>query len=142
MQVFDFPQMISLIGRVTWELVTFPAGRKAVKCKWVSKLSTMLMAALHGARRFSQFHGLLDFTETFARTVKFATLRVIFSLVAHLGLHCEQVDVDRAYFLYANLEEDMYMNQVDGFVKCGEDGTRLVCLLKKAIYRLKQGPRN
>jgi hypothetical protein len=59
------------------------------------------MARLCG-RGFSQVHGM-DFNETFAPTVKFTTLRVIFSLVAHLRFHCEQTDVDCA-FLYANLD--------------------------------------
>jgi hypothetical protein len=39
----------------------------------------------------------LDFNETFAPTLKFTTLRVIFSLVVHLRLHCEQTDVDCAF---------------------------------------------
>mmetsp|Transcript_45029 Transcript_45029/g.112803 ORF Transcript_45029/g.112803 Transcript_45029/m.112803 type:complete len:87 (-) Transcript_45029:144-404(-) len=41
-------------------------------------------------------------------SVKFATLRVVFSLVAHPGLHCERTDVDCA-FLYAKLEDDIWI---------------------------------
>eukprot|EP00873_Tetraselmis_striata_P023437 jgi/Tetstr1/443701/TSEL_031691.t1 len=92
------------------------------------------------AKGFTQVQGL-DFTETFAPTVKFTTLRVIFSIAAHLDLHMEQTDVDCA-FLYASLDEEIYMEQPKGFVEYGPDGSPLVCRLLKAVYGLKQAPHN
>eukprot|EP00873_Tetraselmis_striata_P036510 jgi/Tetstr1/456774/TSEL_004141.t1 len=86
------------------------------------------------AKGFSRVHGL-DFTETFAPTVNFTTLRVIFSIVAYFKLHCEQTNVDCAFILYADLKEDSYMDQPVGFEqRSPADSPRLVCLLMKAIY--------
>jgi hypothetical protein len=61
--------------------------------------------------------------------------------VAKLDLHCEQTYVDCA-FLYADLDEDTYMDQPEGFLQRGDDGEHVVCLLKKSIYGLKQAPHN
>jgi hypothetical protein len=136
----------SLLARKTWELVTLPAGRKTVKCKWVfkSKRQADGNIARYKARLcgkgFSQIHAL-DFNETFAPTVKFTTLRILFSLVAKLDLHCEHSDVDCA-FLYADLDEEIYMDQPEGFLQRGDDGEHVICLLKKNIYGLKQAPHN
>ena len=50
---------------------------------------------------------------------------------------CIQLDVTTV-FLYGDLEEEIYMQQPEGFVKKGKQ--ILVCWLKK-IYGLKQAPR-
>jgi hypothetical protein len=128
----------SLIGRNTWDLVCLPAGRRTVRRKWVftTKRNADGSIARYKARLcgkgFSQVHGL-DFAETFDPTVKFTTLRIIFSLVAHLRVHCEQTDVDCA-FLSADMDEEIYMDEVEGFCQRGENGAPLVCLLKKSLY--------
>jgi hypothetical protein len=101
----------SFLARKTWELVSLLARRKTVKCKSIFKTKgqadsniARYKARLCG-KGFSQIHGL-DFNETFAPTVKSTTLRIIFSLVAKLDLHCEQTDVDCA-FLYADMDEEI-----------------------------------
>lgn len=141
-----FSEINSLEARQTWELCILPAGRKAVRCKWVYKTkynpdgSVARLKSRLCAKGFTQVAGI-DFTETFAPTVKFTTLRLIFSLAAHFGLHLEQTDVDCA-FLYADLKEEIYMEQPQGFERRGPNGERLVCRLRKAVYGLKQAPHN
>ena len=59
-------------------------------------------------------------------------------MVAAKNLHFEQLNVKMA-FLYGNLEEDIYMIQLKGFIVQGQEN--LVCKLRKNLYGLKQAPR-
>jgi hypothetical protein len=53
----------------------------------------------------------------------------------------EQLDVVTA-FLEADIEEEVYMRQPEGFRHTDINGEKRVCLLKKSLYGLKQAPRN
>lgn len=53
-------------------------------------------------------------------------------------LHQEQLDVKTA-FLHENLEEEIYMLQLEGFKQKGK--VNFVCRLNKSLYGLKQVPR-
>jgi hypothetical protein len=53
----------------------------------------------------------------------------------------EQLDVVTAY-LEADIEEEIYMRQPEGFRHTDINGEERVCLLKKSLYGLKQAPRN
>ena len=50
----------------------------------------------------------------------------------------EKLDVKTA-FLHSNLEEQIFMRQLEEYVKEGDE--KKVCLLRKSLYRLKQSPR-
>ena len=73
--------------------------------------------------------------ETFSIVSKKDSLRVILALVAHFDMELQQMDVKTA-FLNGELEEEVYMKQLEGF--SSSDGEHLVCKLKKSIYGLKQ----
>lgn len=80
----------------------------------------------------------MDFNETFASVAKFTTIRTIVAIGAAMDLEMHQMDVKTA-FLNGELEEDIYMDQPQGFV---EDGNQyLVCKLKKSLHGLKQSLR-
>ena len=66
------------------------------------------------------------------------SLRIILALVAHFDLELQQMDV-KITFLNGDLEEEVYMKQLEGF--SSSNGKHLVCKLKKSIYRLKQASR-
>jgi hypothetical protein len=57
---------------------------------------------------------------------------------AVMDLEIHQMDVKTA-FLNGELEEDIYMDQPQGFVQDGKE--HLMCKLKKSLYGLKQSPR-
>jgi hypothetical protein len=52
-----------------------------------------------------------------------------------------QLDVVTA-FLEADIEEEIYMRQLEGFRHTDINGEERVCLLKRSLYGLKQAPRN
>ena len=60
------------------------------------------------------------------------------ALVAHYDLEFHQMDV-KINFLNGNLEEEVYMDQPQGFAI--KEKERMVCELKKSIYGLKQASR-
>jgi ATP-binding cassette subfamily B (MDR/TAP) protein 1 len=66
------------------------------------------------------------------------SIRAFLGLAAKLDLEIEQLDVKIA-FLHGDLEEEIYMEQPEGFTEPGKE--HLVCRLKKSLYGLKQAPR-
>ena len=67
-----------------------------------------------------------------------SSIHVALGLAAHLNLEVKQLDVKIA-FLHDDLEEEIYMQQPEGFEVKGKEN--LVCKLKKSLYGLKQAPR-
>ncbi|KAK1668096.1 hypothetical protein QYE76_056255 [Lolium multiflorum] len=67
-----------------------------------------------------------------------SSIRALFGIVAMHDLELEQLDVKTA-FLHGELEEEIYMDQPEGFVVPGKEV--LVCKLKRSLYGLKQSPR-
>ncbi len=74
--------------------------------------------------------------DTFSPTVSFTTLRLLFQLAVQYGLDIQQIDVDSA-FLYADLQEEIYMEQREGLRRWASSVAPLVCKLLKAIKLLK-----
>ena len=66
------------------------------------------------------------------------TIRVLLSLATSHGLLVHQMDV-KTTFLNGELEEEIYIDQPDGFVANGQE--RKVCKLLKSLYGLKQAPK-
>ena len=122
----------------TWTLVELPPGRKAVKSKWVFKhKADMRFRTRLVAKGFTQIFGL-DYDETFSPVARFESLRLLLALAALEDWEIHQMDVKSA-FLNGVLEEEIYMEQPQGFVD--PEHPNKVCLLKKAIYGLKQASR-
>lgn len=88
------------------------------------------------ARGFSQVHGI-DYTETFAPTVRMDTLRTLLAMVAHYDWECHTVDVNNA-FTESPLDEKILISAPDGIpLPKGR------CLwARKSLYGLKQAGRN
>jgi hypothetical protein len=79
--------------------------------------------------------------ELFAPVAKFTSLRTLVSLAAANEWELRQFDVETA-FLYAPLEEEVFVRPPAGLEEYDENGEPLVWLLKKSLYGLRQAPRN
>jgi hypothetical protein len=131
-----------LVVNNTWSLVPLPKGRKPISCKWVFKIKH----GVHGeierykarlvVRGFTQTFKV-DYNETFAPVAKFVSIRCILALAAIEDMEIHQMDV-KTTFLNGDLEEEIYMEQPQGFT---QEGEHLVCKLHKSMYGLKQSPR-
>ncbi len=137
-------EMESLHKNKTWELVELPKGKRAIGCKWVYKRKEATsekegerFKARLVAKGYSQRKGI-DYDEIFSPVVRHTSIRVMLALVAHFDMELEQMDVKTA-FLHGDIEEDLYMEQPEGFSQPGEE--QLVCKLTKSLYGLKQSPR-
>ncbi|GJY95415.1 retrovirus-related pol polyprotein from transposon TNT 1-94 [Tanacetum coccineum] len=89
------------------------------------------------AKGYKQKHGI-DYEEVFAHVARLKTIRMIISIAAQHRWKIHQMDVKSA-FLNGLLEEEVYVEQPEGYVAKGQDGK--VLRLKKALYGLKQAPR-
>ncbi|KAI5348631.1 hypothetical protein L3X38_001518 [Prunus dulcis] len=127
----------------TWELVDRPSSKPIVGVKWIFKIKLNLDGSIqkHKARLvakgFTQKPGI-DFNETFAPVARLDTIRTLIALAAQKGWKLWQLDVKSA-FLNGVLEEEVYVDQPDGFVVNGDEDK--VYRLRKALYGLKQAPR-
>ena len=133
----------SLMENDTWELVKLPPGRKTVGCKWVFKVKQGPDGEVERfksrlvAKGYSQRYGL-DYDETFSPVVRFSSIRTLLAFAVQNGMFIHQMDVITA-FLNGKLDEDIYMNQPEGYIIPGKEN--FVCYLKRSIYGLKQSPR-
>ncbi|CAN0469558.1 unnamed protein product [Hapterophycus canaliculatus] len=98
----------------------------------------MARLVVHG---FGQRHGI-DCGGTFAPVCRISSQRTLLCIAASKVLHVEHLDVKTA-FLYAPVEEDVWVFQAPGFE---EDhpvtGKQHVLKLLKSLYGLRQSPRN
>ena len=130
----------------TWELVERPEGVNVVGSRWVYKTkrdehgAVVRFKARGVAQGCSQQQGI-DFEKVFAPTARQTTIRAVVSVAAMKDWELENMDVNVA-FLNAEVEEEIYMRQLEGYEVYGPNGEELVCKLKKSIYGLKQASRN
>ena len=69
---------------------------------------------------------------------RIASIKVLIALASIHNLVIHQMDVKTA-FLNGDLEEEIYMDQLEGCVVPGKE--KKVCKLVKSIYGLKQAPK-
>ena len=121
-----------------------PSGRKAIGCKWVLKIKRgsegeiLKYKARLVAKGFSQKFGI-DYTYTFAPTVKMSAIRLLLTMAAVNDLEVRHLDIKTAY-LYGDLDEDIYMN-IPEWYDDSEEGHLYVYKLNRGIYGLKQAGR-
>ncbi|GJS99435.1 zinc finger, CCHC-type containing protein [Tanacetum coccineum] len=113
-------EMDSIMGNNTWVLADLPPGCKPLGCKWIFKRKLKVDGTIEKFKArlviqgFKQKSGI-DYFDTYA-----------------------PMDVNTA-FLNGDLDEEVYMNQPQGFIMPGNENK--VCKLIKSLYGLKQAPK-
>ncbi|KAI5332824.1 hypothetical protein L3X38_022953 [Prunus dulcis] len=131
---------LNMIGKNdTWELVDRSTDKPVIGVKWVFKTKLNLDGSVQKnkarlvAKGYSQKPGV-DYNETFAPVSRLDTIQTLIALAAQKGWQLYQLDVKSA-FLNGILEEEVYVDQLEGFVVKGSESK--VCKLHKALYGLK-----
>ena len=115
--------MDSILSNGTLELTERPYGCKPVACKWVFKKKLRPDGTIEKykvrlvAKGYTQKKGE-DFFDTYSSVARLTTIRALLSLAASYGLIVHQMDIKTA-FLNGELDEEIYMDQPDGFVVKG-----------------------
>ncbi|MCO5571350.1 hypothetical protein L7F22_025088 [Adiantum nelumboides] len=123
-------EMTALDVNETWELVSFPEGKKPIGCKWVYKVkhnadgSISRYKARLIAKGYAHMYGI-DYEEAFSHVAKMAIVCSVIAVAASKGWLLHQKNVKNA-FLHGDLQEEVYMEQPQGY----ED-----------VKQLKQEPR-
>ncbi|WVZ49372.1 hypothetical protein U9M48_000739 [Paspalum notatum var. saurae] len=103
-------EMDSIMSNGIWEVVECPYGCKPIRCKWVFKKKLRPDG-----------------------TIERYKARLVI-----MGYSHKEMDVKTA-FVNGELDEEIYMDQPEGFVANGQEG--MVCKLLKSLYGLKQAPK-
>ena len=136
----------SLMDNNTWTLDDEPEDQQVLPGKWVYKVKygangqVEKLKARYVAKGYAQIEGI-DLFDTYAPTCKPETFRILLATAARKDLYLGQMDVKSAY-LHSKIEEEIYLEQPDGFAKKENSGQMLVCKLNKSIYGLKQAAKN
>lgn len=161
-------EIVSIIKNKTWEVVSRPencqiiGSRMVLRNKFNPDGTIQRRKARLVAQGFSQKPGI-HFNETFAPVARLGSIRLLVSLAARLGMKMQQYDVACAY-LNGELEEVIHMEppkqlqqilaliveteenediakEADQMLKELQRGNK-VCLLRKALYGLRQAGKN
>uniref|UniRef100_A0A2N9HAC8 CCHC-type domain-containing protein n=1 Tax=Fagus sylvatica TaxID=28930 RepID=A0A2N9HAC8_FAGSY len=114
-------EMDSILSNNTWVLVDLPSGSNTIGCKWVF-------------RRKYRTDGTI---QTFKARI--TSIRVLIALASIYKLVVHQMDIKIA-FLNGDLDEEVYMDQPEGFVLLGNEKKVCVCETKKylaSVFKMK-----
>ncbi|KAL0394343.1 UNVERIFIED_CONTAM: Retrovirus-related Pol polyprotein from transposon RE2, partial [Sesamum latifolium] len=113
-----------------WTLVDPPKCVRPVGCKWVYKRKlgadgevTTFKAKLV-AKGYTQRPGV-DFEETYSPVAMAKSIRILLAIAAWYDYKIWQMDV-KAAFLNGFVEEEIYMDQLEGFTSVGEEKKSVV----------------
>jgi hypothetical protein len=125
----------------TWDLVDLPRGKSAIGCKCFYKIKTKSYGTIEWYKAHLVTKGYaqeyeIDYEETFAHVARIISVHSLLAIAAVHQWPLFQMDVKNA-FLNGDLNEEVYMQTPPGYSNC----LNKVCLLRRALYSLKQAPR-
>ncbi|GKB29252.1 calcineurin B-like protein 4 [Tanacetum coccineum] len=88
-------------------------------------------------KEFRQRKGL-DYLDTYSPVTRITLIKMVLATAALRNLEVHQMNV-KPTFLNGDLEEEIYMNQPEGFIAPGLE--RKVCRLVKSLYGLRKAPK-
>jgi hypothetical protein len=136
----------SLTANGTWDLVPKPTDANVIGGKWVYKTKLdangrpLRYKARYVAKGFKQVHGV-DYFDTYSPVTRMTSIRTFLAIACLENWDLESMDVDTA-FLNADVDEEVYVTQPEGFQVLDKQKKPLVCRLRKSIYGLRQASHN
>ncbi|GKE52636.1 zinc finger, CCHC-type containing protein [Tanacetum coccineum] len=114
-----------VMGNNTWVLADLPPGCKPLGCKWIFKRKLRVDRTIEKFKTrlviqgFKQKSGI-DYFDTCAPVARISTIRllIVMALIHNLIIH--QMDV-KTTFLNGELDEEVYINQPQGFIMHGNE---------------------
>ena len=131
----------SLEKNKTWILIKPPPNAVIIGNMWVFKIKQTITGKIERfkarlvARGDRQIKGV-NYDETQAPVIKFTTIMILLIIATKLKLIIKTIDINTAY-LYATLNEEIYMHLPNGFYEDKKKNGYKAKLLK-SIYGLKQ----
>lgn len=125
----------------TYRICDPPPGAFIIPTKMVYKIKQKVDGSIDKykarlcARGDLQEYGI-NYDETFAPVVKFATIRMIIALSTIMNWTIFQLDINSAY-LYGKIDQEIYMHIPDGFYPSARKQGKVLKLLR-SLYGLKQ----
>ena len=120
---------------------TVPPGTRVYKSRWMFKVrADNTHKARLVVRRWGQVPGK-DCGNTDAPVCRLQSVRMVLAIAAEMGWEVAQLDAKHA-FLYADIEEEVFVEAAPGFERTVKDGAQILMKLGKSLYRLAQSPRN
>ena len=133
----------SILSNHTCELTDLPPGNKTLGSKWIFKRKMKPDGTIDKykarlvVKGYRQKEGL-DYFDTYSPVTRITSIRMLIALAAVHDLKIHQMYV-KTTFLNGELEEEIYMEQPEGFIVPGKE--KRVCRLVKSLYGLKQAPK-
>ncbi|TYK02506.1 gag/pol protein [Cucumis melo var. makuwa] len=137
-------EMVSMYFNSVWELVDLPKGVKPIGCKWIYQRKRDSAGKVHTfkarlvAKEYTQREGV-DYEETFSLVAMLKSIRIFLSIATFYDYEIWKMVVKIA-FLNGNLEESIFISQLEGFITQGQEQN--VYKLNLSIYGLKQASRS
>ncbi|RPG32542.1 MAG: hypothetical protein CBB72_010845 [Muricauda sp. TMED12] len=141
-------ELAGLMERKVWDTVkrrSMPSGANLMNCHFVYDLKRRACGAIEkwkarlvadGSTQKREC-GDFDPQQIFSTVVKLSTVRTMLCLACAEDQELSSIDVRQAY-LYADVEEELYMRMPPTLPRFDADGDELVTRLNRSLYGLRQ----